>query len=147
MLTNTDRSSAAFSIWFTSESLHCPPATYLTPAHQLKIMVAWWYTWRKVTWLSFFLKMKKICGCRGSCGEDSCEGLLRTFCSCSLQSSVHVPCHWALWSWRRRTTSRLWPSAWNPQRGNYAFSMISRFAKFTLQMFCMNILTFVCLSA
>lgn len=79
------RECSSICIPFTSENLHCPPAKYLTPVHQLKIMVAWWYTWRKVTWLSFFLRMKKICGRRG-------RALLR-----SVSALFHAPSTLALY--------------------------------------------------
>ena len=45
--------------------LHCPPATYFTPNHQLIIIVQWWYTCRKDTCLFFFLRMKKACKEKG----------------------------------------------------------------------------------
>lgn len=35
-----------------------PPATHLIPIHHSVNMVQWWYTWRKETWLFFFLRMK-----------------------------------------------------------------------------------------
>jgi len=41
--------------------LHCPPATYLTPAQHHKIIVQWWYTCKNDIWLNFFLSMKNIC--------------------------------------------------------------------------------------
>lgn len=37
----------------------CPPGTYLTPDHQLKSIVPWWYTCRKVTCSCFFRRIKK----------------------------------------------------------------------------------------
>ena len=41
--------------------LHCPPATYLTPAQHHKIIVQWWYTCKNDIWLNFFLSTKNIC--------------------------------------------------------------------------------------
>jgi hypothetical protein len=36
-----------------------PLGTHLIPIHHSENMVEWWYTWRKVSWFSFFRKMKK----------------------------------------------------------------------------------------
>lgn len=36
------------------------PAANLTPNHQVHGMIVWWKTWRKVTWLFFLRRTKKI---------------------------------------------------------------------------------------
>ena len=38
------------------------PPENRTPNHQVKGMMAWWMTWRKVIWLFFFRRMKKTWG-------------------------------------------------------------------------------------
>ena len=54
-LANSRRSSTFIN------HLHWPPATYLTPNHQLKIIVLWWYTCKNVTWSNFLRMMKNTC--------------------------------------------------------------------------------------
>lgn len=39
----------------------------------------------------------------------------RALYSGTVHSSGYAPCRWARWSWRRRTTSRLWPSEWKEE--------------------------------
>lgn len=42
----------------SSSGLHCSPGAMLTPHHQLQGSTEWWKTCRKVTWPSFFRRIK-----------------------------------------------------------------------------------------
>ena len=41
---------------------------------------------------------------------------------CEYESTWYSPCHWARWPWRRRTTSRLWPSGRRAQWRRLGFT-------------------------
>jgi len=42
----------------TAVYLHCPTGKYFAAIHQFRIIVAWWYTCRNVTWLFFLRRIK-----------------------------------------------------------------------------------------